>query len=313
MRKDAPLTIHVPPQDRDGPGWVKVGVIAAVGFVIGIAWPRLVGVRVGPSAPGEAASAAASASAQRAPRAEATPAGVTPKGSASASAPVPASAAVPAASAAAGPPSIAVQKGAVLTCKTDDGESKKGKECGSLASLDLLVQPRLRKIAQCSAAEGQSGKLSFVVNADFKSGRLGWDVGKSSTVGNVEGVTSCLKTLFAGTALNGVSHDHAKYTVAYTAMLSTEKAADKPDTKDGAGASVEPKAKDDDAPAATGEATVAWEVALVRDVPKTGQVVTRLHRGEKVKLGAMKDGWYSIKYGEALANDGWVYRGALGK
>lgn len=321
MRKDAPLAVDVPSPDRDGPSWVKVGVIAAVGFVIGVAWPRLVGVRLGPSAPGESAAAAAASGSgaragARAP--EAPPASVTARASAqpaSSAAPgAPASAAT-AASAAGGPPAIAVPKGAVLTCKTDDGESKKGKECGSVASLDQLVAPRLRKIAQCSAAEGQTGKLSFVVNADFGSGRLGWDVGKSSTVGNLEGVTSCLKTLFHGTALNGVSHEHAKYTVAYTATLT---APDKADAKEAKAddAKADAKAKDDkaDAPApASGEGTVAWEVALVRDVPKTGQVVTRLHRGDKVKLGAMKDGWYAIKYGDGFTSDGWVYRGALGK
>src|SRR5690348_6295279 len=61
MRKDGPLAVEVPAPDRDGPVWVKVGVIAAVGFVIGIAWPRLVGVKLGPGAPGEAAAAAAAA------------------------------------------------------------------------------------------------------------------------------------------------------------------------------------------------------------------------------------------------------------
>ena len=61
MRKDGPLAVDVPAPDRDSPGWVKVGVIAAVGFVIGIAWPRVVGVKLGPNAPGETAAAAAAA------------------------------------------------------------------------------------------------------------------------------------------------------------------------------------------------------------------------------------------------------------
>ncbi|MDF2692812.1 MAG: hypothetical protein K0S65_1195, partial [Labilithrix sp.] len=90
MPKDAPLAVEVPAPDRDKPGWVKVGVIAAAGFIIGIAWPRLVGVRLGPAAPGESAAAAASASAAasahggRAP--DAPPASVTAKGPAAASA-----------------------------------------------------------------------------------------------------------------------------------------------------------------------------------------------------------------------------------
>jgi uncharacterized Zn ribbon protein len=72
--------------------------------------------------------------------------------------------------------------------------------------------------------------------------------------------------------------------------------------------------KADAPPAAAGsEASVGWEVALVRDVPKTGGVVARLPRGTKVKIGAIKDGWYAIKYGDGFASDGFVYRGAIGR
>src|SRR5262249_15842580 len=63
----------------------------------------------------------------------------------------------------------------------------------------------------------------------------------------------------------------------------------------------------------TGEAAVAWEAALVRDTPKTGNLVTRLPRGTKVKVGSSKDGWYQIKFGDGFANEGWVYRGAIGR
>ena len=85
MRKDAPLAVEVPASDRDKPGWVKVGVIAAVGFIVGIAWPRVMGIRLGPAAPGgSAAAASASAQAGRAP--DAPPASVVAKGPAAAAA-----------------------------------------------------------------------------------------------------------------------------------------------------------------------------------------------------------------------------------
>ena len=243
MRKDPPLAVEVPAPDRDSPAWVKVGVIAAVGFVIGVAWPRVMGVKLGPSAPGEAAAAAASAAASakaagRAP--EAPPASVNaksvpalgaPSSSAMAIGSGAASAAVPA-----GPPQVSVQRGSVIACKTSDGESKKGKECGALAGLDNVVPPHLRKLATCSAAEGQTGKLSFVATAVFPSGGLSWDVGKSSTVGNLEGITSCLKTHFSGVTATGVAHEHNRYTVAYNvtfAPAAIEAAAPgKPDKAD---------------------------------------------------------------------------------
>jgi SH3-like domain-containing protein len=56
---------------------------------------------------------------------------------------------------------------------------------------------------------------------------------------------------------------------------------------------------------------VAWEVAIVRDAPRTGAVVARLPRGTKVKLGANQEGWFKIEYGTGA--EGWVYRGALGR
>jgi hypothetical protein len=327
MRKDSPLAVEVPTPDRDSPAWVKVGVIAAVGFVLGVAWPRVMGVKLGPSAPGEAAAAAASAAASakaagRAP--EAPPASVNAKSAAGA----PSSSVVTMGSSAAsavvpsGPPQVSVQRGSVIACKTSDGESKKGKECGALAGLDNVVPPHLRKLATCSAAEGQTGKLSFVATAVFPSGGLSWDVGKSSTVGNLEGITNCLKTHFSGVTATGVAHEHNRYTVAYNvtfAPAAIEAAAPTKADKNAKDApdSLDKNAKEDktDAPAAAsgGEASVGWEVALVRDVPKTGAVVARLPRGSKVKLGAMKDGWYAIKYGDTFASEGFVYRGAIGR
>lgn len=330
MRKDAPLTVDVPSAERDSPAWVKVGVIAAVGFIIGVAWPRLVGVKLGPSAPSDtsASSAAAGSGSAHASRAsDAPPASVSAKTTATPSAAASAPIASAAASAAAppAPPQVSVQKGAVIACKTDEGDSKKGKECGAVPSLDQVVLPRLRKVAQCSGAEGQTGKLSFVANADFGSGRFSWDVGKSSTVGNLDQLTTCLKTHFQGVTLQGAAHEHPRYTVAYTALFTAPKEEAAKDAKDGGGkdeanaktpAAEAPKTDEPpkaEAQPASGEATVAWEVALVRDVPKTGQVVARLPRGSKVKLGSVKEGWYAIKYGDGFASDGWVYRGAIGR
>ena len=329
MRKDGPFAVEVPTPDRDSPAWVKVGVIAAVGFVIGVAWPRVMGVKLGPNAPGEAAAAAAaavsaSASAAKlaghapdAPPASVTKSGIAPSASLSASSAV-----------AGGPPQVSVLRGNVIACKTSDGESKKGKDCGAISGLDNVIAPHLKKLATCSAAEGQTGKLSFLATASFPSGGLTWEVGKSSTVGNLDGITSCLKTHFSGVAAAGVPHEHTRYTVAYNATFSPSaetaapsKIADKADKADATEKSVaapsdghakEDKSEKPEAPA-TGEASVGWEVALVRDVPKTGAVVARLPRGTKVKLGPIKDGWYSIKYGDGFGSDGFVYRGAIGR
>ena len=346
MPKDAPLAVEVPASDRDKPGWVKVGVIAAVGFIVGIAWPRVMGIRLGPSAPGEsaaAAAAAASGSAAQAGRApDAPPASVITKGPAAATVAAP-----PAATTAATPapaatvastgaaPSITIQKGSVLSCKTTDGETKKGKECGSVPGIDRLVQPRVRKLASCSGAEGMTGKLSLVVSADFNANKLTYDVGKSSTLTNIDAIASCLKSTFQGTTTKDTAHEHQRYTVAYSAIFSRsaggasddDKVASKKGDKDKSERSAKEAPDDKEEKSetphasekaerpnlASGEAHVAWEVALVRDTPKTGGLVARLPRGSKVKVGSAKDGWFQIKFGEGYAHEGWVYRGAIGR
>jgi len=310
------LSVDVPPPARDRPAWVKVGVIAVVGFVVGIAWPRVVGVRLGPSAPGDAsASASASAVPGRAP--DAPPASVAAK--APASAVLPAAAASSAATPAALPPQVTVAKGVVLSCKTSDGDTKKGaKDCGPVANLDLVVSPRLRKIATCSGMEGQTGKIVFVASADFATGRFWYELAKSTTVPNLPVVDGCLRNAFRGVTVGNLSHEHPRYTVSYVAVLALGAAGDVADNRDDKHdktATKDPDEKQDTTPtiATGGEAQVAWEVALVRDAPKTGAVVARLPRGTKVKVGTTKEGWYAIKFGDDFNTDGWVYRGAIAK
>jgi hypothetical protein len=317
------LAIEVPTPEKDKPAWVKVGVIAAVGFIVGIAWPRVAGVRLGPSAPSETA-AASSARGGRAP--DAPPASVTkaaPVPSASVAAPSASAAPPPRAATVAAPPAIAIAKGLVLSCKTTDGETKKGKDCGAVPGVDEIVRPRVRKIATCSGMEGQTGKFSLTANADFVSGRFWYEVNtKSATVQNLDAVQACLKTVFHNTATTATPHEHSKYTVVYTAQLTPgADDKDKVATKDKDGAEkteakakTEPAAEEKPAPAAaTGEAEVVWDVGLVRDTPKTGTLVGRLPRGTKVKVGSSKDGWYQVKYGDGFANEGWLYRGAIGR
>jgi hypothetical protein len=56
-RAGGPFLVQVPSNDEDRPQWKRVAIIAALGFVVGIGWPRLAGVRMGPSLP-EVSSAA---------------------------------------------------------------------------------------------------------------------------------------------------------------------------------------------------------------------------------------------------------------
>jgi hypothetical protein len=281
-------------------------VIAVVGFAIGVAWPRLAGIRPGPSAPGEAT--AASSAAARAPDAPAASASSpvasdTPAASATASATASDVTAVPLNNA---PPAILVTHGAVLTCKTAEGETLKGHDaCGGVPAFDGLATPRLKKLAHCPGAQGLSGKLSAVFSLDFTRNKIGFSFGKTSSVGNRDSLDQCLRMSLENVSLNAVPHDNPTYAVFYSVTFTPRDVAAAVTTT-AAAAAPEP-----DAPAQN--AQVAWEVAIVRDTPRSGNVVARLQRGTKVKVGNGQDGWYKVQYGSDFTSEGWVYRGAIGK
>lgn len=293
-KAESPPAFHVPVAAEDRPSWVKVGIIAAVGFAIGVAWPRLAGLKLGPNAPdpGTHVSAAAKSS---------DPAGSNVP--TLATAPI----APPALSATAAPPSlnaptVTFGHGFVLSCKNRDGETLKGNACGVVGGFEGLAQPRLKKLAQCPAAEGVSGKLALVFTVDFSTNHLGVDPGKATTIAGADGLVSCVRTAFQGAALGGIEHENTRYAILYTLTLAAPQ---------GASGAAAPSAS-----VTTGSETpaqVVWETALVRDAPRSGQIVARLQRGTKLKLGTAKDGWYPIKFGPDFATDGWVYRGAIGK
>lgn len=312
LRKaDGPLSVQLPSTAEDRPSWLGVGAIAVVGFVVGIAWPRLAGVRLGPSVP-DGPAASTSAVAPTAPTAPAAPA-------ASQGAPaVPVALAAPASSLAvaavpggsSGGVRINVAHGVVFSCKTADGEVLKGSDCGAPTGLDGLVLPRLRKLADCPEAASTSGKLHLVVRADFARDALAIDLGRDKGVSTAEPLLVCAKSAMASASLEGIAHDNPRYNVAYSVTFSAPSGSSAPSS---APPSTPPSTS---APTAVGDGTaqVEWEVAIVRDAPKTtGKLLARLPRGTPLRLGPSKDGWYPVESGEGFSSDGWVYRGAIGK
>jgi hypothetical protein len=302
-RSPSQLTVNVPSEGADRPSWVKVGVIAVVGFAVGVVWPRLAGIRPGPSAPGESASASARApevpgAGAPAALASASPAAATaagaPSAGASGEAPVPMNNA---------PPAVLVAHGNVVSCKTTEGESLKGAEkCGTLPQFDGLAMPRLKKLAYCPQAHGASGKLSVVFSLDFTRNKINFVFGKSSTIDNRDSIDQCLRESLLNVSLNAVAHDNPLYAVFYNVTFTPR------DSAAAAGA-----ASAEMEPSGPQTAQVGWEVAIVRDAPRTGAVVARLQRGTKVRVATMQDGWYRVKYGSDFGSEGWLYRGAIGK
>jgi len=313
-RQGPPYAVDIPQRKADEPSWLRVAAIAVVGFVVGVAWPKVAGVRIGPSAPPEAIAAHAKEQKDQkdqqaaAEASAAQPNGSAPSGSAnvpSVSATVPSSAGAPAVQPA-NAPDILVKGGILLACRTTGGETIKGMGCGPIA-FDAIAQPRIKKLSQCAAAQGAEGKFGVIFNLDFNSNKTGFTVGKSSTVKDPDGVLACLKQSFDSVSLSAVSHEHPTYSLLYNANFVSKSAP----SSSGSSRTSTPAPPAEPAGTAT---QIMWEVAIVRDKPRTGQVVARLPRGTNVRLGASQDGgWYQVKYGENFASDGWLYRAAIGK
>lgn len=308
MRKTASLPVQVPSTADDKPSWLGVGVVAVVGFALGVAWPRAAGIRLAPHAPGapsqtqvEPAAAPPSTADVSAPRG-AAPAAVTSAAAPSASVahegPGEAASTAPHSSGA-----IKAIKASLLSCRTLAGESLKGKECGASLGLDAFARTRLERLERCPALAGKSGKLSVVLTADYGASSVLAEIGKSTSIGDAAAIAQCVRGVFQGTRLDGVKHQNAREVVAYA--LQWEGGAALPS---GARAADAPSAAQPSTAAAT--APVTWEVALVRDAPKTGSVIARLPRGTQVEIGQAEGGWYRVTSGSVT---GWVYRGALGR
>ncbi len=302
-KADAPLAVHVPSAEADHPLWARVGVIAAIGFLVGVVWPRVAGVRLGPSVPGPLTSASAGPVEVPVP----APSGVAPV-PAALTVPVPAPTAAaslaPAAPAAHAGASVAIGHGSLFSCKSAAGDSLKGGDCGSLSGLDDVVVPRLRRLGDCPEAASASGKLRLVVHPDFARGSVGVELARNPGLPTPEPLLACARTALAGTTLAGIAHENPRYSVLYVATFAGD-AAEAP-------AAAAPSTRSTPA-TADGTAQIEWDVAIVRDAPKTGKVVARLQRGTEVHVGSGKDGWYPVKYGDSFASDGWLYRGAIGR
>ena len=66
-KADGPLTVRIPDPPEDRPAWRTVAALAAAGFVVGIGWPRVMGVRMGPSLPEASPGSSSAAGATEAP------------------------------------------------------------------------------------------------------------------------------------------------------------------------------------------------------------------------------------------------------
>lgn len=310
-KKERPLVVEIPRPAEEQPAWSRVSVIAVVGFALGVAWPRMTGVQIGPSVPGDLRAPAESAAAPAVQPPSAAPA------------------AVPAAGLAAEPSRkneqlVVVGPGSIARCF--DRKDKKIDECGEL-QFDPIALPKLKELARCPSALGLEGKLTIGFELNFEKKEVQVVKGKKKTTlpsSTVNGILQCAAREFSSIALDEVPHKFRRYSLVYTATFyppgkhpedaraGEEKGAPSPDAQaDGAEGEGDDQAAGTTTSesAASGSASISWDTALVRKEPKTGEVVARLVRGTRVKLTGRQNDWYKIEHRGKV---GWVYRGAIG-
>ena len=258
-KADGPLVVVVPRPRDDRPVWWRVGVIAVVGFAVGLIWPHFVGLAVpgrsgGPVAPEAPSSPVASAGPP--PGASAPPTSSTIadrracSGRRPSVAPAPSHGGLRAPSAtgrsasstgAARAPAVRHARrrigdkdqravsGPILSCKTESGEQLKGADCGKLKGLDALVLSKLHKLAECPDAATARGRMTLVMHLDFTHGWLSADLGHTQTVAAPDALLACARADLAGASLATVSHDDARYSVVYSVVFeSADGAAEAP-------------------------------------------------------------------------------------
>jgi hypothetical protein len=290
MQSRKPLRIDVPKEESLRLG--RVGLIAIVGFGIGILWPRLAGMRLVPSVPSDK-SESTGAELSGAPVDAAAPSAAAP--------------AEPAPAASAAPPAPAkepftVGPGEVASCRDERG--KKSERCDPI-DFDVIARGRIATLAACEASARASGVLSLGFELDFQKDRVtGLQSGKRTSLpqDDVDALLGCLKQNLGEVSLAGIHHERERYTVYYRVEFAGTEAPQKKG---------KPEVAVDVTPA-SGKATVAWDVALVRSQPaKDGEVVARVLSGTRVSVSGRNGDWYRIKY-DAKGGEGWVFRTAIG-
>ena len=288
-----PLKIEVPNQKQETLRFGRVGLIVTAGFAIGILWPRVAGFKLVPSVPSQPAESS-SADLTGAPGEVKGP--TAPP--AAVSEPEP-----PAAPAAPNADRLQISEPQFLACKAS---GKKRKDDCDHIEFDRLARPHLQALAGCAGAGALLGSLSLGFDLDFESQTVkSVKSGKSTTLSQADSdaLVACEKKEFANVSLVGIAHKHETYSVFYKVEFTKAEA-------ETSGAATD--APPGDVTEASGHATVAWDVALVRSsASRDGAVVARVLQGTRISVTGRRGDWYRIKY-DVKGSVGWVYRTAIG-
>jgi SH3 domain-containing protein len=271
----------------------RMGLLTAamvVCFSLGVAWPLLGGLDFVQRPPGSAAKAA-----------EAEVIASEADSSASALATLGETPALHVAPMLTTSEAVRIESQVVESCQGDTGEAVA--RCDE-PNLEAVIEAPIAQLAACDAAEGVSGVLSLGMYLDFTRGRVTrLKAGASTTLPKLKkaALMACAEEKVAGTALDDVEHEHGRYWMYYLVRFLPPGSPIDP-------ASAPPPPE---VVGASGQATIGWTTAVVRDSPSPrAKVAARLTYGTRVSVTGRAGDWYRIeRAGKSL---GWLHRKAIG-
>ena len=265
----------------------RVGLIALLGFLIGVFWPGLAGVVLVPRAPVERSQTVA-------PTPSASNGNATAASAPKAKTPVVARTSVQ---------TVTVGSSKIVNCKDERG--RRLKQCDKI-DIDSIAKARLANLRNCDAAKGLSGTLSLGFDLDFAANRIVKIVrGKSTTLAKSKATAliACAKKEFESASLRDIDHEQSRYMVFYFTEFVPPGSVRHPEEGEKPG-----KART----VASGIATVIWQSAQVHaEAEKASAVVSRLLYGTRVVVNSLEADYYLVEYG-ARGKKGWVHKNALG-
>ncbi|MEZ4408241.1 MAG: SH3 domain-containing protein [Polyangiales bacterium] len=245
---------------------------------------------------------------------------------------------------------VQVEAGSLTGCGDGEETDILAGRCDDPAGQAAALRARLAAVlATCPAAPAaarRSGStLSLGLRVDHPRRRVAVLLGRRSSVPEKVSYVACVREgLGSMEPLWRLAHEHPRYLYFFDARFSplTNAAAPAPAPSPAPAAPTPPPAPSPapaaptppPAPSPTPEpaappsanlptreelmrmrvistATVTWSVAIVRDAPRTGEVIGRIAQGTEVEVVDRRGGWYAVRWGHDHA--GWTFRQAIGQ
>jgi hypothetical protein len=285
------LEVGAPAPLDDRPKFGRVGLIVALCFGLGVAWPRLARVTLVPRPPGKELA--------ETPASHGPPEAALPSLATTATAKTGAEETPPAAS-------FSVEKSYVVSCQSA-GEQQLERAACDKPALDALLVPELLGLAACPAAGAEQGLLSIGLDVSFAEQRIDRVLrGKSTTLSQAasSGVLGCAEQRLTRLAVRDIAHRYERYSYFYQLRIAPALAA--------GGAPGNGEKSADESVLLSGVLTVVGEAAAVREQPTVQAAIeAELEPGTRVRALERRGSFYRIEYGERGAV-GWLHAEAFG-